>query len=366
MSKLSEFYNIKAQVFDNNDDSSRWDAVEEKLIREELLPELIELLKPVLAQVKSPLSLNVSYDPNGNIALSMTRNCIQAIQPASLVETETNIESVPQEEVSAIVSEPSPIESPVEETNTNDVPMDEPEEILEDENTEKQKISRSKSVGFIVRFDDGTEINEKKGKNTFVKALQHIGLARIANDDHGVSHAGFNVVDTRKRESETKKQELVEGYYVYTHMSHGDKIDDLKALAAYYNIGISIKNVDEEEYDVLDGTPPILVASIPSAAEEDTKELSIKEQFRNYLLKDVKENTANSYVTVLEKHVINFIHEDVDANIESIFSYIDPEEVELCIEMLKNSEAFIEENKRKHNSMTAALNLYQSFVNSLQ
>lgn len=197
MSKLTDFYDFKSHIFDINGDCSRWDALEEKLIREEILPELINRIKPILTQVKSPLSLNISYDPNGNLALSMTRNCIQAI----------------------------------------------------------------------------------------------------------------DVVNTQKIEAPLP---------------------------------------DKEETE-----------------EEEEEDNSIKSQFLHFLLSSVKEATAKNYIRVLENQITGFIHSESISEADSIFSITDKEEIEICKEMLKESEAFLTENKRMHNSMSAALKLYQQFIDTI-
>ena len=74
MSKLTDFYAHKAAI---NGQDPRWEQMEDHLLKEEMLPELIEHLKAVLSKVKSPLMFSGYYDPNGGLSVSFTRNCLQ-------------------------------------------------------------------------------------------------------------------------------------------------------------------------------------------------------------------------------------------------------------------------------------------------
>jgi len=56
MSKLTDFYTHKASLQEEGKPiDPQWEMLEEQLLKEELLPELIEQLKTVLSKVKSPL-----------------------------------------------------------------------------------------------------------------------------------------------------------------------------------------------------------------------------------------------------------------------------------------------------------------------
>ena len=108
------------------------------------------------------------------------------------------------------------------------------------------EITRKRSIGFTVKFEDGTIIKEDKAIFTFVNALKKIGLARIANEHPEIQHSGYSLVGTRKYEATSKKQEFVDGYYVYTNISNDDKISDLLTLSNYYSLNLVItKDADE-------------------------------------------------------------------------------------------------------------------------
>ena len=53
MSKLSEFYAHKSSLIASGEMTpAHWDALEERLIKEDVLPELLQQLRAVLCQVK--------------------------------------------------------------------------------------------------------------------------------------------------------------------------------------------------------------------------------------------------------------------------------------------------------------------------
>lgn len=359
MSKLTEFYNIKSQVFDG-EDSSRWDAVEEKLIREEVLPELMDLIKPVLSQVKTPLSLNISYDPNGNLALTITRNCIQAYTPVGL---EPHIYNKVEEENVETVAE-------AEEDTTNET---DEEEVVD---VSLPKFTKKKSVGFSVAFKDGTLIHERKAVKTWLAALKKIGLDNIINNQR--KHEAWHTVDGKNicivdrvetvRSSDNKSpQTFVDGYYVMTQLNNEQKVKDLESLAEFMpKLGIKVTWDNEEEPSATDDATPT-VAPMPARTsnltEEELADTSIRGEFRRFMCKNVERQTANNYIYVLDNHVKPFILNEVDASAnDSIFSFVTVEEVELCIDILKSSTAFVNENARKHNSMTAAMGQYLKYV----
>lgn len=362
MNKLTDFYTQKAALQKNGEIvSAEWDALEERLIHEEIMPELLQQLKATLSLVKCPLMLNVSYDPNGALAVSFTRNCVQTILPQTSITSTSATETHQSESIQEEAPDDEPLFGDTQTEQPKDVPsgVNINESVDDDVNVnesthEEDRVTRSKSVGFRVAFPDGTVIQERKAVKTFIMALQKIGLRRISNGNHGIQHAGYNVVSTEKRESDTKKQELVDGFYIYTHMSNGDKIDDLNRLSQYYNLGLKISNdgIENEE-----PTP------LPTVDEESKMwAYPMKQQFRSYMCKHIAERTADSYISTLDNAVRKHIHDLIDENADSVYAYTDPEDVRLCIDLLKSSDTFIQDNARRHNSMTAALNQYLQFV----
>ena len=85
-------------------------------------------------------------------------------------------------------------------------------------------------------------------------------------------------------------------------------------------------------------------------------------QFYEFLSRTKSEGTAKTYTSTLDNAVRKWINQEVDAIADSVFSYTTAEDVRLCIDILNSSARFIEENSRKHNSMSAALAQYLVFI----
>lgn len=211
MSKLTEFYAHRAALKEQGlTTDPQWDQLEDQLLKEELLPELIKQLKTTLSKVKSPLMFSGCYDPNGVLSVSITRNCI--ITNAS-VQLEAN-----QERIS-------------------------PPTIAQKPDTDGPKRTRGKSIGFSVSFPDGTIICEDKAVDTFIKALQMIGLKRIASDGQCPIHSGYSLVGIRENNIDSSTQHFVDGYFIYTKLSNDTKKADLNTLSDHYGLGMKIRNV---------------------------------------------------------------------------------------------------------------------------
>lgn len=320
-----------------------------QLLKEELLPELIEQLKTILLKVKSTLMFSGSYDPNGCLSVSFTRNCIQL---SSLSQT-------------AIQGEHRMVMD-AGESSTN--VATEPETV--DDNavvTPEQRNTKAKSIGFSVSFRDGTVYHEKKAVNTWIQTLKKIGLETICNNRskhtawHRVNGQDICIVERSEtvRDSDGKSpQTLVDGFYVMTQLSNDQKEKDLLALGEYMpKLGIKVIWDDEVE-NSNEG-----LAKTPVVNENASHwNYPIKEQFRSFLARQKSASTATSYTSTLDNAVREWINKEVDANADSVFSYTTSEDVRLCIEMLNASADYVAVNDRKHHSMSAALNQYLLFI----
>lgn len=355
MSKLTEFYTMKSHLFtEGQGDEAKWNEFEDKLIREELLPEIMSLIKPTLSQVKSPLAINISYDPNGNLAVTATRNCIQASLPIESVDTQ--IEVVPDEP--SIVSELSIEEEQLEEENE---PVETPE------STEPLR-KKKKSVGIIVKFKDGTIIHEKKAVHTWLNALRKIGLDVICNNSrrheawHNVDGKDVCIVErmqTFREDTGESPQSLIDGYYVMTQLSNSQKIKDLNALSRFLpKLGIKVEWVNEDDNQTEE--------SKPAKEKEEPSDISTRGRFKHWIEGHLDSSTVSNYMKKLDVDIKDFVRTEIDSEFDSIFNYTKTEDVQLYIDMLKSSDTFVRENIRMHNSMTAALGMYLKYVNKIE
>jgi hypothetical protein len=348
MSKLTDFYAHKAALNENSQ-SKEWEQLEDQLLKEELLPELMEQLKATLSKVKSPLMLSVCYDPNGCLSASFTRNCMQTsmVSPAPIVK-QPGIEFEPNE-----VAEE--IETHSESANNDDLEIETP-------------TQKAKSIGFSVSFQDGTVFHEPKAVNTWILTLKKIGLENIYNNRsrlkawHKVSRRDVCIVEQRqsfRRRDGKSPQKAIDGFFVMVQLSNESKVEDIEALsAAFPALGIKVTWDNDAQVSTQEETPKEPIVQDNSSHED----LPIKEQFRSYLARTKSEGTANSYTSTLDNAVRHFIKQKVDASADSVFSYTNSEEVSICIDMLNASMDFVAENDRKHHSMSAALKQYLLFI----
>ena len=314
------------------------DNAEKEVLDKELMPAVKNAVSPTIKKFQRPFRIIIGFAPGGEVQVEIER-CEKT--------DEDTVEQAPIESFDDTVSEPTSSEPQI---------------------PSRQKIERQKSVGFSVTFPDGTVFQESKAINTFIKALQKIGLSRIASDSRSPEHAGYRVVDKRQRLESPYSQRLVNGYYIFKNISNEAKVEDLKLLSEMYDLHLII-NQDVADVPETDSEQPAdflqgeSVATRPVIDKEAANyDYPIKMQFQSYLSRKMSENTANNYVSTLNNAVRQHINDIVDPNADSVFSYTTPEDVELCIAMLKDSPAFRNDNETKHNTMTAALSNYLDFI----
>ncbi len=300
------------------------EELEEGIIKEEILPALSSDIAPRLNPIQRDLVLVVEYHPGEPISVALSRKTKISEMTGAKVLTPRSSKPVKSEE--------------------------EPEEVAPHEPT---KHIENTTKGMKVTFPDGTIIWRRQAIDTFIEALRKIGLERIPV--LGIEHGrGFNLVGKEKRPPVAGHiwQHECDGWYIYSNISNAQKTEDLKRISDYYHLGLKIE----------EGKPGTEMRK-PIINEEASRwDWPIKMQFHSFLAKRRKESTANSYTNTLDHAVREWINKEVDAQADSIFSYTTSEDVRLCIDMLKSSKDFVEENKRKHNNMSAALSQYLLFI----
>jgi hypothetical protein len=212
MSKLQKLYEIQQNLKEfgvelNPELEGQLRALEEELIKNEILPVLTEQIEPALKQVQRELVLVVDYVPGEDLKVHLSRK--------------RNLSDVLKDAV-----EISPKGIVVRGGLT---------------------APRSASYGFTVRFTDGTTITHSSAKQTFIEALQHMSLQKVSAF-HARTFADFPLVGTCQRITEDgyKWQEQVDGWWVYVNMSNDTKMSMLQQVAKFLNVALSIE-VDGEQ-----------------------------------------------------------------------------------------------------------------------
>ena len=247
MSKLSDFYAHRNEMLKEEGQfeiEQKWEALEEKLLREELLPAIGNALKPLLKDVKTPLTINVNYMPDGTLAMSFTRNSLMMTMTDSMVLETPKDESTPLPVEKDMVEEPRPAE--VENLQTvveEEKPVDYVIATFPDGTTvnlPKKTLKRYKVV-----FPDGTVFDEGEGKSTLIKALRKFGLKRICKEAQHVEHSGYKLVGTisfrdNNGNIDKIKQDFIDGYYVFKNTDTPDKILDILEIGRRFGIGVEV------------------------------------------------------------------------------------------------------------------------------
>jgi hypothetical protein len=217
MTKLEKLYSI----IDNSRDVGvklpkgvlqQVEELEEKIIKDEILPALSNDIAPQLEPIKRDLVLVVEYHPGEPISVALSRKTkISEIVDA---KTLTEVNSRP-------VSSQQKADKQIPHVPTKRI-----------ENVTK---------GMKVTFPDGNVIWHRAAIDTFVETLREIGLERISQV--GIMHSGYNLVGKAKRPVVPGRiwQHECDGWYVYSNMTNADKVADLKRISDYYHLGLKIE-----------------------------------------------------------------------------------------------------------------------------
>ena len=224
MSKLEEFYKLRDSMresFPDMYDEAQWRRKEEKLLQEELIPTVEQMVAPALSGVRIPAIITIDYDPQNGIRIKFSCKGKTDVTTMTLN---------PQDDIEAESSDSS---------SSCEIP-------------DKPISTRSESIGFTVRFPDGTVVQRKNAKETMIATLKVIGLHRAAAF-RGRLFKGFPLVSRNQRtDVGFKCQELVDGWFIYVNMSNDTKIEMLRQISDELSLGLVIK--DEIGNDVTFGS----------------------------------------------------------------------------------------------------------------
>ena len=194
------------------------DNLEEKIIKEEILPSLSQNIEPLLNEIQRDLVLVVEYHPGDPISVALSRKTkISEIVDAKQLTPRTERVATPV----------------VSTTPTTPVAPHEPTKHVE-----------NVTKGMRVTFPDGTVIWHRAAIDTFIDTLRKIGFDRIPAV--GIKHGGgYDLVSKKQRPAEAGRvwQHECDGWYIYSNISNGQKRDDLQKISVYYHLGLKIDEV---------------------------------------------------------------------------------------------------------------------------
>ena len=379
MSKLSDFYAHRNEMLKDKglfEIEQKWETLEEKLLREELLPAIGNALKPLLKDVKTPLSINMNYIPDGTLAMSFTRNSLMMTMTDNTGLEAPKETYTPSPVETGIVEEPMPTEA--EDTQTTAVEEEKPIDYViatfpdgTTKNLPKKTLKRYRVV-----FSDGTVFDEGEGKSTLIKALRKFGLKRICKEAQHVEHSGYKLVGTipfrdDKGNIDKSKQDFIDGYYVFKNTDTPDKIMDILEIGRRF--GIRVKVYSYEGVNLTD------VVSIKDAPKKTTEKKTVasngldtplpqnatmKDHFEKWLYGRMSASGAKTYLSTLNNAVKVEINRYVDSTADSVFSFTSLDEMQTCVELLEANDNFIALDKEKHHALTAPIKKWMEFLQS--
>ena len=223
------------------------------------------------------------------------------------------------------------------------------------------KLTKGPQTNLRVVFEGETIVHEK-AVATFMEIIRRIGFERVRG--LGLKWCGIPLISMEEDDKYTQKYES--GYYVNVNSSTDRKQKQLYDIAEAFNLSIQVDVIDDRGNVVIKeqrkrGRPRAEGAEKRQPTPADD---SIIKRFLDFVRRDHNDRTARWYAFALQNQVREWITKIVGDNTDSIFGFNTLEEVDNCINKLKESIEFMEENRRKKNVMTAALNKYYLFLQS--
>lgn len=234
MATLKELYTTLKSLRDMNlpvDDKllKAADNLEEKIIKEEILPALSQNIEPQLSEIQRDLVLVVEYHPGEPLSVALSRKT----KISEIIDAKTL-------------------------TPRSSTPVKSNLQAEEEEPHEPTKHVENATKGLRVTFSDGTVIWNSQAIVTFIETLRKIGLSRIP--EIGIVHSGYNLVSKEKREPVPGRiwQHESDGWYIYSNMSNSIKIEDLRTISNYYHLGLTIEEIKPSSDNVINPTDAIV------------------------------------------------------------------------------------------------------------
>lgn len=211
MSRLSKLYQAMDTLASEGlelspEQEAQLRKAEEEIIQKEILPVLTEKIEPVLAQIERELVLVVDYVPGAplKVSLSRKRNISDVLGDA--------VEILPDPQV--------------------------PHRTVGPQKAKKDDIAKKTRLRVIM--PDGTKIERKAAKDTFVEVIRKIGVDRVR--PIGLKFCKVPIVSNTRDEKYGKAQVSVEGgWLILTHSSTFDKKKQLDKIAKALHLHLKVE-----------------------------------------------------------------------------------------------------------------------------
>lgn len=220
MATLKELYTTLKSLRDMNlpvDDKllKAADNLEEKIIKEEILPALSQNIEPQLSEIQRDLVLVVEYHPGEPLNVALSRK--------AKISDFTDAKPM-----TPYIS--TPVKSDVA-----------PDKIGPHEPTKKVE---NPTKGLKVTFADGRIVWHTMAIDTLIETLRLIGFERVSKVPN-IVHAGYSLVSREVRPKTPGKtwQHECDGWYIYSNTNNAQKIADLRTISNYFHLNLTIEEV---------------------------------------------------------------------------------------------------------------------------
>ena len=212
MSRLDQLYkamqtlNSEGLVL-NDDLFNQVSELEERIIKNEILPILRKTIEPALSPVQRDLVLVVEYSPNTPISVKLTRK-----------------RSFVSELPDAKVIEPDP-------------------EVEHKTNFRKTLCKTRSSVSNLrIVFPNGKVIENRNASDSLVEFIQYVGIDKVRAV--GLYRCKIPLVsNTIDKKYSHQQKVLGNGWFVIVNTSTAAKKKDIEAISEAYNLGVKVEIV---------------------------------------------------------------------------------------------------------------------------
>lgn len=212
MSRLDQLYkamqtlNSEGLVL-NEDLLNQVSELEEKIIKNEILPIIRETIEPALSPVQRDLVLVVEYSPNTPISVKLTRkrSFVNELPDAKVIEPDPEVEH-----------------------RTNP--------------TVKAYSSKAPATNLCITFPNGMVVKNNKAVETLIEFIQLVGVDKVRK--LGLIRCKIPLIsNTIDKKYGSRQKPLGNGWYVMTNTCTEDNKKDIEAISEAYNLGVKVEIV---------------------------------------------------------------------------------------------------------------------------
>lgn len=216
MNRLDKLYNTMENLHElgltiNEDLEKEVNALEEEIIKKEILPILTKNIEPALQPVQRELVLVVDYIPGQPISVHLSRKRNFAADMPDAKE---------------IVVDPEVAHRKHDSRNETE-----------------DKIQRGPARDMAVFFPDGTIIAEKTAVETLLAVVKKIGVAEVRQvvEEYNLKFCKVPVISNRRDAKYGKSQrDLGNGWLLITHSNNPMKKDFIEKVSEVLHLGIKV------------------------------------------------------------------------------------------------------------------------------